>query len=156
MQEVQAARPVSPSTLRHTYLLGSGISEACHSSHPPGQWPLQGGAQGLNPAHTPGSQEYFSTSFTLSSHVVVEQAASCWAFPLPSAPLPWRLPEALKLQPSGAQLPGQPSWKVPHRHVYAHRLGRGLAWTTEGVQSEFPSLVPPGTERGLNKLQLGI
>lgn len=88
--------------------------------------------------------------------MVVEQAVSYWAFPLPSVPLPWRLPEALKPQPSGTQLPGQPPWKVPHRHVYAHRLGRGLAWITEVVPERVSLPVFLGTEQGLNKLQLAV
>lgn len=133
--------------------MGSGTSEACRSFQPPGQWPLQGGARGLNLTHTPGSQEYFSTSFTLSSHGC-RAGCKLLGFPSASVPLPWRLPEALKRQLLGTQLPGHPSWKVPHRHVYAHRPGRGLAWATEVVPERVSLPVFPGTEQGLNKLQL--
>lgn len=153
-------RAHSLSALRRTHLLGSDTSKACLSFPPPGQWPPQGGALASLTSHShtwhpaPGTISVFQ--FHIQPSQCVSQATS-FAFPLPSPPLFWCFPEALKkaMAIQRAHLLGQrpcqrASGQAACGHVYIHQLGRGPS--AEGIS--VPAF--PGTEQGLNEVQLAL
>ena len=95
------------------------LRRASHSILLDSSHPREGSGPLLNPTRTPGTRFPGGFhSFTLSSHAVIEQAASCLAFLPPSVPLLWCFPEALKLWSSEGgggrgQLPGEHHGQVP-------------------------------------------